>query len=253
MKSIYGIRGSIKPEGYFEEDNPDTLFNGFEISVRNSIIEIGFTNEEEIEEARLSATCFLNAWSFRNNIMLKVDWNSFWKPNSNGGKDTHMALSSSVLLGDHIEANITSMRTIEGTARIVSSSAYDSKEIKNDFELAEKSIQDKTLRDALKYFNDEVLNTYSPLYGIYKAIELIASHLKSKHKNGYDALAEIANQSSKYVDELKETTQLDRHAITQARKHFGYEEAKKRARVLIEAYAKSSMKPINSEKFDPID
>ena len=56
---------------------------------------------------------------------------------------------------------------------------------------------------------------------------------------GRDKLAQLANHPEKYVSDVMETTQLTRHAHTQARQLLTDSECRERARILIEAFARS--------------
>jgi len=49
----------------------------------------------------------------------------------------------------------------------------------------------------------------------------------------------LANHAEKYVSDVRETTQLTRHARTQARQLLTDAECRERARILIDAFAKS--------------
>ena len=82
-----------------------------------------------------------------------------------------------------------------------------------------------------------------PLYGTYKAIECIALYLgadatKQKLEIGYLKLANLAERPLKFVKDLQETAQRQRHSNNIGRIHFDDQEAKVRARFLIDCFAK---------------
>ena len=60
--------------------------------------------------------------------------------------------------------------------------------------MVSKALGDTTLRTALRYFNEEVVDDNRPLYGIYKAIEVIAHHLGN---DGWKQLAALAGKNKK--------------------------------------------------------
>ena len=54
---------------------------------------------------------------------------------------------------------------------------------------------------------------------------------------GREKLARLVGQGVRYVDDLMQTTQIMRHARTQAKRVLVDEECRQRAKILIEAYA----------------
>jgi len=90
------------------------------------------------------------------------------------------------------------------------------------------------LAKALRYFSEELLDDDRPLYGVYKVLEAICHAV-----GGWGKLAQLVNKPEKYVSDVRETTQLTRHARTQARQLLSDQECYACARILIDVFAKS--------------
>jgi hypothetical protein len=127
----------------------------------------------------------------------------------------------------------TTKVTIRGMARIVSPD-FDSSRVSNSSALVRKSLRNKALAKALIYFSEEVVDDDRPLYGVYKALEELCHAA-----GGQEKLAQLASQTKKYVNDVMQTTQTTRHARPQAAQVLSDAECRERARILIEAYAKS--------------
>jgi len=149
------------------------------------------------------------------------------------GLTANLTFDARLKVSERVQVRVN-QATITGKARIVTKEMHDSASFTNDSTLANKILADATLRDALKYYADEVLDAERPLYGIYKAIEVITDKLG---KNGRRDLAAMIGEGKSYVDDLMETTQLTRHAVTSARHRISEDTCRQRAHRLIEAYA----------------
>jgi hypothetical protein len=133
---------------------------------------------------------------------------------------------------------------VETTAAIAPANIYDSRDLANAAELVEKALRNEPLRLALQYYNDEIVEIDRPLYGIYKAIEEITKHLgKQGINDSRKYLGELAGYDKQFVEDVMSTTNVG----IDGRHYSGYpgqrrlsnDECRERARILIEAYAKS--------------
>ena len=116
----------------------------------------------------------------------------------------------------------------------------DTASFTNETEMVQKALRDATLADALHYFTAEALDEDRPLYGIYKALEAIVHQLESAGaKDGRAALARLAGESTKYVSDVMETAQTQRHARTTAKRKLSDQECRTRAAHLIKTYSDS--------------
>ena len=124
---------------------------------------------------------------------------------------------------------------IQGKARIVTA-AYDSAKLSTYSSQGGKSQRSTALANALKYFSEETINDERPLYGIYKAIEALAAAVTG----GREALGKLVGHGKAYVDDVMQTAQLTRHHNdANARKILTDQQCKERAKILIDAFAKS--------------
>jgi hypothetical protein len=114
---------------------------------------------------------------------------------------------------------------------------HDSASPANDTSMVNKALKDKTLKNALHYFSEEVVDDDRPLYGVYKALEVIAHHLG--RRDGWRQLGVLAGQNEAFVTDIRQTTQLQRHAVTSAHRRLTDDECKELAKILIHAYANS--------------
>jgi hypothetical protein len=114
----------------------------------------------------------------------------------------------------------------------------------NVTELVKKALTDEPLRLALQYYRTEIVEADRPLYGVYKAIEEITKHFnKQGIKNARKKLGELAGFDEKFVEDIMSTVNVG----IEGRHSSGYsglrrlsdEECRHRARLLIEAYARS--------------
>jgi hypothetical protein len=113
----------------------------------------------------------------------------------------------------------------------------------NDSIIVRKALRNTTLAHALNYYAEEIIDHDRPLYGIYKALEQISTHL-GKGSKGRGALATLAGKPRKFVDDIMETAQTERHseqwlALKKTKVLLTDQECIERAQLLIKVYADS--------------
>ncbi len=236
MNKPYGFRGELK--GYPWHDLAEEFENdGISFKIAVGLMEVGYDKQVDEQKARDMAQNYIRIHNFSNPHKIIVDFNHSWKPNATGGRDLSLSLSDSFSVEDRVQIQTqTHQVNIQGRAYIVSQQAHDSASFTNDTTLVNKALKDPTLAEALEYFSEEVVDDNRPLYGVYKALEVIADHLGSN--NGWAKLAILANQTDNFVRDITTTTQTTRHTGLK-QKLISPEECIERAKVLIKAYADS--------------
>jgi hypothetical protein len=241
MDKMFGVKGQISNFPF--NDLKEIIYekDGIEIEIDNSTVLINVEDEAYLETAMEIARIYLLSYSIRQNIKMGVNFNQKWKLNANKGKEILLELSDKIKLTDRVHINsITSIATLKGTARIITKEMYDSASFSNDSLLVEKALKYPFLKKVLSYLGEEVIDEEKPLYGIYKALELITHNFEGQEKNqGRKKLAELIGKGKKYVDDIMETTQIQRHAVTQSSRKLSDIECKQRAKILIDAFCKS--------------
>lgn len=232
---LFGFRGVINPSSLVQDLIDEWNQDGIFFSVKEGVFEVKFTNEKDEEMAQKLAKSHIAAWNFRNDTKLTVDFNHSWKPKDNSSFHI-IGLKDSVKAIDRIIVNTTSFTV---GARVVSKS--DSASFLFNQPLVEKSIKDEILSKALNFYSEEVVDEKRPFIGIYKALEVLIDKLKAngEKKDGMKVLAELAGKSMKYVDDVMQTAQHQRHAKTAVKISLSEQECKSRAKTLIDAYADS--------------
>lgn len=233
MNRQYGFRGSIVPTDIGSRLNEAHMIDGIEILIKDSVFEVGYDTQTDEQKARKIANNLINSWRVRNNVKLSVDFHQTWQPNPQGGKDIGLTRSETLHVTDR--AITITTRIIKGVASIIKPFG-DSYRFTNDIEIAKKALTDNTLSESLKFFGEEVVDDDKPLYGIYKAIEVITDHLSG---DGRDALGRLAGENKKFVSDVMETANFSRHGNPQGRNLLSESECKDRARILLQAYASS--------------
>jgi hypothetical protein len=239
MNKLCGAQGEIVNFPF--KDVHDIFYNqnGIEIEIKEGNLYVGVDDEAKLDEAKELAHLHLFAWSLRQNIKVGVDFNHTWKTNAQGNQDNFLDLHDNVRVVDHLQIQtVTHQVSIKGSALIVTQEMHDSASPANDTSMVNKALKDKTLKNALRYFSEEVVDDDRPLYGIYKALEVIAHHLGGG-RDGWRQLGVLAGQNEVFVTDVKQTTQLQRHAVTPAHRRLTDDECKERAKILIHAYANS--------------
>ena len=232
-QKLYGFKGNITPNSVIGDLDEEWEHDGISLSVKNGVFEINYLDKDEEDKARKIADTYLYAWSLKHNTKINADFNHSWGPKEDGGKNLKISLSENIKVSDRVIVNQVSF---DVKARIVGK--FDSSSFVNEQELVEKSINNESLRKALEFFSEEVVDEKRPLYGVYKAIEEL-THALGGSRKGREALGRLAGCGKRYVSELMGSTQHQRHAKTKARKIFSEHECRSRANELIEAYADS--------------
>lgn len=238
-QKLFGFKGSITPSSVIKDLSEEWEQDGISFSIKDGVFEAKYFDKSEEEKALLIANLFIKTWNFQHNTRLTPNFNHFWEPKENGGMAHSLSLSDSVKVTDRviITPTIAHRVSFEVKAKIVGK--YDSASFLTNQLLVEKSLKDKSLKEAIEFYSEEVVDEKRPLYGVYKALEVLINKLRAggKEKDGMEALGKLAGKSWKYADEVKERTQLQRHAVTPARNILSEQECRDRAKVLIEAYA----------------
>ena len=230
MNTKHGLRGAIDPPGPFKGKEESFQFDGFPIEIRDGVMEIGFDDKADEGRAREIVRQHLEWFSVEHGVRHTADLNQSWEMKPGGGKTMGIEFNETIKFSADIRV---SQATIQGKARIVTA-AYDSAMLSTYSPQVQKSQRSAALANAVRYFSEEVLDDDRPLYGVYKALEELCHAAGGRAK-----LAQLANHPEKYVSDVMETTQLTRHARTQARQLLTDAECRERARILIEAFSKS--------------
>jgi len=240
-QKLFGFRGSITPSSVIKDLNEEGELNGISFFIKDGVFEAKYFNKSDEEKALLIANSFIITWNFRHNTKLTVNFNHFWGLKENSSVAHDLNLSDSVKITDKVITThtITHRLSFEVKARIVGKS--DSASFLANQSLVERSLKDESLKEALEFYSEEVIDEKRPLYGVYKALEVLINKLRvgGREKDGMEALGKLAGKNWKYVDEVKERTQLQRHAVTSARNILSEQQCRDRAKVLIESYADS--------------
>lgn len=236
MNKPFGMRAEL--QGFPWKDLAEEIEkDGILIKIANGIMDVGYDNEQDKEKAKRVAKLYIYAQSLRAGQKIKASFNHTWRTNASGDTDRDVSLGDQVSTSDRVQIQtLTHEVSITGRASIVTQEMHDSASFSNDTAMVSKALRDLTLEKALSYFSDEAINDDRPLYGIYKAIEVITKHLGG---NGNQKLGQLVDQNEKYVSDVMQTTQIQRHAITFGRRKLSDDAYRQRAKNLIEAYANS--------------
>lgn len=232
----YGFWGKLEP--IHEFNNLHELFEieGITFSIKNTLFEVGYDDINLEAKAKQLTQHYIDAWIFNNNRKITIDFNHSWKLKNTGGKLHGLELGDTMRITERVIVK-TMTYSIKAMARIVKP-GYDSASFFSHTELAEKSLKNEALGKALEYYSQEVIDKHKPLYGIYKAIEVLVAYLSSKG-DGIELLGKLAGENKKYVVEIRESTQHQRHARTLARKLLNEAECRERTKKLISAFSDS--------------
>lgn len=230
-ESKYGLRGELRPKYPFEDHVEELSVDGMKVIIDKGVISISYDDESGEIHAREIVKQLLHIWSFRNGVKITADLNQKWHLEPQGNKNISLNLSEEVKATDFVMVTVTSS---ERNAKVTGKAAYDSRNFENDLVLLAKSSKDASLKKALEFYYEEVIDSKRPLYGVYKAVEELYKNL-----GGIAKLVNLVGKNTKYVEEIKETAQTSRHARTPGNKRLSDEECKERAKTLIEAYSRS--------------
>ncbi len=246
MNKPFGAQGKIINFPF--KDLHETFYNqdSVELEINDGVLYVGVDNEANLERAKDFARLYLAAWSERQQIKITVDFNHAWQTNSQEVKNHRLELGDSVKPVERLQAQTTTHQiTIKTTASIVTQQMHDSASFTHDTRMINKALNNAVLRNALMYFNEDIINDDKPLIGIYKAIQEIAIHLGTgSESKGQEELAKLAGENVKYVKEITETAQIHRHsqewlAKKKAKAVLTEEVCRERAKILIDAFASS--------------
>lgn len=235
MNKPFGL--SAKLQGHLWKDMSEELEkDGITLKIHKGLIEVEYENEKDEQKARKIAQLYIYSHSLRMGKRLKANFNHSWKSQSTGGTSHTIELTEKMNLSDRVQIGQTHQVSITAKAYIVSQQMYDSASFSNDSSMVDKALNNLVLEKSLEYFAEEVVDDDRPSYGIYKALEVIINQFG---KNGRKKLGLLAGKNKKYISEVMETTNTKRHADSHARKLLNDNECIERARILIEAYARS--------------
>jgi hypothetical protein len=230
MNTKFGLRGTIQPLIAFNGSTESFSIEGFPIEIQEGVLEIGFENANMKEKAREIVDQLLSAFSVRSNKKYSIKLDTSWETNSEGVRNIGIEIGEEIKLSDRVITN-----KIEKGLTYSVIEKFDSNALVNDIAMVQKCQKDKTLALAIKYFNEEIIDDKKPLYGVYKALEELADRV-----GGRGSLAALVGEGKKYVENIMETTNTVRHASGgPARALLSEEECQHRAKLLIEAYAKT--------------
>lgn len=232
----FGSRAEIVPKNLVQDlseewEQEDVLFK-----IEKATFELNFRDKAQKDRAIELAQLYIDAWNFEHGNRISANFNHYWEPSVNGGKNVYMNFEDKITVNDRLQTTHT--LSVTAKARIVES--FDSASVKDNKTLVNKASRDVTLRKALRYYSEEVINDDKPLYGIYKALESLTKQLERQgRRDGRKALGELAGKGKSYVNDVMQTTQSERHSETPASKVLSDEECRTRTKKLIKAYVDS--------------
>jgi hypothetical protein len=233
MDTPFGLRGRIEPVGPFEKQQ--SFSDGpFEVSIQEGVVEVGYQQESQAEAARTLIARYLAAFNYTNNTHHRANLNQSWQVTPEGAKAIGVSVFDQLKVTDAV---LTTSVTHTADAYIVIGS-HDSSHLSNQSTLLRKCQKDPALNAAVQHFSEEVIDAARPLYGIFKALEVLADRLGKK---GRAKLGRLAGHDFDYVNEVMNTTQQTRHASSYQVKGrvLTEQECCARAKVLIDAYART--------------
>ncbi len=205
------------------------------------VIEVGYTDAVDEARARVLVKIYMDALSLRMGFGMHANLHQSWQLVEGGARAWCVAVEGAIKPSGQIRI---ATADVETTAAIAPSNIYDSRDLANVAGLVEKALRNEPLRLALQYYNDEIVETDHPLYGIYKAIEEITKHLSNQDtKKSRKYLGELAGCDEQFVEEVMSTANVGidgRHySGSPGKRQLSDDECRERARILIEAYAQS--------------
>ena len=221
----YGIKVELSPANLLKTYTEQWTANGIDFLVRDSCIEVSYDNHNQEEEAKKTVDRYIQVWSLYNDIRLSAKY-VYWEL-KDGKKYIKMNMPEEDI---KVSDSLTIIISRKGDDDI---EIFDTRSFAMHEVLVKKSFSNEILGESIGYYTNEVLEDKHPLYGVYKAIEVIADDI------GLEKLANIAGVSKKYITDVRQTTQTDRHAKTEARIVLTDMECRHRAKRLIIAYADS--------------
>jgi hypothetical protein len=241
MDTPFGLRGNIIPADLFTGYERTVVDDGITILVKEDVIEVGYTAAADEDKARLLVKSYMDALSLKMRFRVHANLHQSWQLVEGDARAWCVAVEGAVKPSGQLRI---ATADIETSTAIAPANIYDSRDLANAVELVEKARRDEPLRLALQYYNDEIVETDRPLYGIYKVIEEIAKHLgKQGIKNPRKYLGELAGFDEQFVEDVMSTANVGiegRHySGSTGQRRLSNDKCRERARILIEAYAKS--------------
>ena len=232
----YGFEGAINPSNLIKDLSEDWEENNVFYSIENAVFKAEFDKEEQKEAARKTANLFISSWNFNNNTHLTVDFDHSWKPGENTCRNHTLELSEKLTLNDSLKGihKASSERGIYVVGK------FNSNSFMENSSLVSKALKDDALRKAIEFYSKEVTSSKRPLYGIYKAVESLTKHLDKEHpRKGRTILGKLAGKNKRFVDEIMQSTDFQRHSSPNTKKKLTDTECISRTKALILAYADS--------------
>jgi hypothetical protein len=189
MDTPFGLRGNIIPADLFTGYERTVVDDGITILVKEGVIEVGYNAAADEDTARLLVKSYMDALSLKMSFRVHANLHQSWQLVEGDARAWCVALEGETKPRGQL---LNGTADVETTAAIAPANIYDCRVLANAVELVEKARRNEPLRLALQYYNDEIVETDRPLYGVYKAIEEITKHLG---KQGI-------NDSRKYLGEL---------------------------------------------------
>ena len=241
MNKTFGIQGRLLK--FPVPDLKETIYDkdGIEIEISDGQFQIGVDDERKIEDAKEKGRMLLAIWNLQHNWNASIVFESRWSREVIGQKRSFKDLFGFTALFGRRHLVVTRRKkSISGTASIVTQERIDTASFSNNDEILQKALTNPALKTALLHFFEEVTDSDRPLFGIYKAIESIRKHLGN---DGRKQLGILAGHDETYVQDLMQTTQTVRHSPGHAPGNptakFDEKECRRRANILIKAFADS--------------
>ncbi len=182
----FGRRGQIEPSTVQVEPIDDVLAENIRITIKDNVLEVGYQHGEDSERAIQLAKQFITAWIFDHDCKIAVDLSQSWQVREDGSKAWVVHAEAIAIMG---------AGAVSVTGQVIDASGNVVKQPNHDIALMHKAANDDVLSKALKYYTEEVVDHSRPLYGVYKAIEELTTHLSEMHKtDGREYLGKLAGQ-----------------------------------------------------------
>jgi hypothetical protein len=228
------LRGTISPADFFHNHSESFAHDRFQIKCEGGVLEINYEDPALEDKARELAHTYVAALSLLQLRRFTLQLSQPPRMDYNGVLCVSVEDSGTIRASESVRITAASSLP-SGEEKVME--IYDSRNLHNAKDLVTKALKCPPLQKALEYFAQEVVDDERPLYGIFKALEVLAKDLG---KNGREELGRMAERDKKYVDEVFETTQIARHSSGyDARQKLSAPECRERARELILAYSRN--------------
>ena len=141
MNKPYGTQGELINFPF--KDLQETIYNhlGIEVEIKEGILCVGVDDESKLEEAKNLALLYLAAWSERQKIKTKVNFNHRWFTDTKGSLNHHLKLADDVHLTERVQLKkVTHQVEITGKSFIVTQEMHDSVSFTNDIGMVNKAL-----------------------------------------------------------------------------------------------------------------